>query len=691
MYTVRYGGRSGTLLRLEEASDLLAVRTNSRRLVTQTGQEAPDFTPRARRAVADLESVFCVPAAGVEVVRTARGPAARTALKRVLNREADVQFAGRVLVSNVARQPVLYTENFFVKFAGNAAESRCRAITKAHGLTVKRELTYAPNAFFVAAREGTGRKVFALAEALLRDPLVELCHPELMQRARKRLQAFPSQWHLAKCTIGGKVIDQHASVEDAWAVSQGQGITIAIIDDGVDIDHAEFSRAGKVAQPRDVTRRGNDPRPGSGDFHGTACAGVACADGRTGAAGVAPLATLMPIRCASALGSQAEADAFVWAAEHGADIVSCSWGPEDGDWWDPADARHKEAHPLPDSTRLAIDFAATQGRGGKGCFICFAAGNGNESVDLDGYASYEKVTAIAACNDSGKRSNYSDFGNAVWCSFPSSELEQPVTPGIWTTDRRGAAGYNAGRLEDGDVVGDYTNSFGGTSSSCPGAAGIAALVLARNPGLRWNELRELLKQSCERIDPSGAQYKQNGHSRFLGYGRLNAKTAVTLAGGATPPTPTAVQRYVAQHQATLDLPIPDRSSVTLPLEVGDTRAIAAVRVYIEIEHTYIGDLVVKVVPPSGTGRPVTLHNRSGGSARNLKRTYDQESTPGLSPLVGRAPTGTWALEVADKIKDDVGRLVRWGVELEFTDTTPRAATRAVKEKPRSVRRPKARR
>ena len=55
MYTVRYGGRSGTLLRLEEASDLLAVRTNSRRLVTQTGQEAPDLTPRARRAVADLE------------------------------------------------------------------------------------------------------------------------------------------------------------------------------------------------------------------------------------------------------------------------------------------------------------------------------------------------------------------------------------------------------------------------------------------------------------------------------------------------------------------------------------------------------------------------------------------------------------------------------------------------------------
>ena len=54
--------------------------------------------------------------------------------------------------------------------------------------------------------------------------------------------------------------------------------------------------------------------------------------------------------------------------------------------------------------------------------VFFAAGNGNESVDNDGYASYDRVLAVAACNDRGERSVYSDFGEAVWCAFPSSDL-----------------------------------------------------------------------------------------------------------------------------------------------------------------------------------------------------------------------------------------------------------------------------
>src|SRR5437868_15250163 len=77
------------------------------------------------------------------------------------------------------------------------------------------------------------------------------------------------------------------------------------------------------------------------------------------------------------------------------------------------------------NTRLAIDHVTSSGRGGKGCVVLFAAGNGNESVDNDGYASYPKVIAVAACNDTGKRSVYSDFGNAVWCAFPSNDIEYP--------------------------------------------------------------------------------------------------------------------------------------------------------------------------------------------------------------------------------------------------------------------------
>jgi len=91
---------------------------------------------------------------------------------------------------------------------------------------------------------------------------------------------------------------------------------------------------------------------------------------------------------------------------------------------------HNQVVPLPDSTRLAIDYAI---RSGKGCVILFAAGNGNESVDN---ASYEKVIAVAACNNRGARAAY--YGKAIWCAFPSSNGLPSLTPGVWTTDRSGA-------------------------------------------------------------------------------------------------------------------------------------------------------------------------------------------------------------------------------------------------------------
>ncbi len=337
-----------------------------------------------------------------------------------------------------------------------------------------------------------------------------------------------------------------------------------MIDTGIDIDHEEFASPGKIVAPRDTASGAidpSDPRPQRGDEnHGTACAGVACANGLKGASGVAPEANLMPIRLVDGLGSQAEADAFAWAADNGADVISCSWGPVDGDWWDETDPGHRANIQLPDNTRLAIDYALTKGRSGKGCVICWAAGNGNESVDNDGYASHPGVVAVAACNDTGVRSAYSDTGDAIWCAFPSSDFAldpvvvlpnpppiggvwskdhpAPKTKGIWTTDRSSAEGYNqGGNATAGDNAGNYTNSFGGTSSAAPGVAGVAALVLAVNKNLTQNEVRDILKHASDRIDVAHANYDAaTGHSPLYGFGRVNATTAVSLAipPGATP-------------------------------------------------------------------------------------------------------------------------------------------------------------
>lgn len=257
---------------------------------------------------------------------------------------------------------------------------------------------------------------------------------------------------------------------------------------------------------------------------------MAVAAGLKKACGVAPAAKLIPVRNVSELGSKDEADSIIWAVQNGADIISCSWGPEDGEWWNPKDKLHKQKWPLAALTNDAFNYAVAYGRNGKGCIILFSAGNGNESADLDKYISHPNVIAVAACNDRGKKSVYSDYGKCIWVCFPSNDFEEtnlrqpaPLTKGIWTTDRVGYAGYKRKKMAD------YNESFGGTSSACPGVAGVCALILAVNNNLTYTEVKNILRLSADKIDTAKGAYDDNGHSLLYGYGRVNAAKAVELA------------------------------------------------------------------------------------------------------------------------------------------------------------------
>lgn len=691
MPKVNFGGKNEPAFELQVSTDLIAVRTRSGRSIRRS--VGPVASPLAD-ALDDGSVVASYPEAGVEVFRVPVGRGRRSLedRKTMLRASPDVRFAGGVLVDPLTREPVLYTENLFVKFVDAADGDACREVLRAAGLAIKEEVSYATNAFFVQAVEGTGRKVFDIAQALLKRDDVEYCHPELI-RPRARKAVFAQQWHLKKTSVNGVAVDAHAGVEDAHQTTRGEGVTVAIIDDGVDVAHGEFAGVGKLVAPRDATLQSDDPRPkdpfgpgpDDGENHGTACAGVATANGSEGASGVAPAARLMPIRLASGLGSQREAAAFTWAADHGADVISCSWGPEDGRWWNLADPKHRQQTPLPASTRLAIDYATTNGRGGKGCVVLFAAGNGNESVDNDGYASYEKVIAVAACNDTGKRSVYSDFGKAVWCCFPSSDFghvpfnhPDPLTTGIWTTDRVGNDGYNTGSNGDGDAAGHFTHSFGGTSSACPGAAGVAALVLSVNPGLKWNEVKDVLRRACDRIDPQGGAYDAGGHSEKYGYGRLNARTAVALARPQPRNEVTVSRRF--------DGPIPDLQTVSFALEVAEDAPVVAVTVGVDLRHSFIGDLIITLEAPAATGvAPVVLHKRAGGSRNSLKKVYDSTTTPGLARFAGKACKGTWTLRIRDAAAQDAGVLASFSLRLAFAhpdralEAEPQPARRAARK------------
>jgi len=673
MPKVNYGRMDEPSFELEESSDMIAVRMRA----GETMLRGPVMGAEAM-ALDEAELMLSFASAGVEVYKMDMAASARSMdeIKTALRAEEGVRFAGSVLVDADSGEPVIYTENIFIKFSDDADMDAAQVMLRERGLKVKRELGFGANCLFLEAMEGTGQRVFEMAQELLRHDEVEYCHPELL-RKREFKAIFPQQWHLQSTTVNGVGVNASANVAAAHAVTEGDGVTIAVIDDGFDLEHIEFQGAGKVVSPRETAfrlqlpdgrmePRGLDPRPKSGgDNHGTACAGVACARGFAGASGVAPAARLIPIRSVQGLGSVAEAEAFQWAADQGADVISCSWGPADGNWSNPNDPLHSQKVQLPASTRMAIDYATSQGRGGKGCVVLFAAGNGNESVDNDGYASYAGVIAVAACNDRSVRSVYSDFGDAVFCAFPSSDFQfpaenrpRPLTRGIWTVDRSGNVGYNrGGNSSAGDAEGDYTDSFGGTSSSCPGAAGVAALVIARNPSLTGLEVRDILRRCCDRIDPQGGAYNAEGRSKLYGYGRLNAATAVELAA----PKATTSQMMVGR---TFNTPLPDVQTVEVSLAVGESAPVAGIEVEVELLHTYVGDLVLTLVAPARLGVPeIVLQSRQGGATRNLKKIFRGDEVPALEELRGKDVSGNWTLRIEDQAAQDEGTLVRFALVL----------------------------
>jgi subtilisin-like proprotein convertase family protein len=122
---------------------------------------------------------------------------------------------------------------------------------------------------------------------------------------------------------------------------------------------------------------------------------------------------------------------------------------------------------------------------------------------------------------------------------------------------------------------------------------------------------------------------------------------------------------VVEAEANPNLSIPDNTpagiSSTIPITESGT--LKDISVGVVIPHTYIGDLLVEIVAPSGES--VTLHNMSGGSKDDLRMTYDRASTPALEALVGQGIQGNWLLRVKDLQRIDTGKLEKWSLKLIY--------------------------
>ncbi len=459
---------------------------------------------------------------------------------------AAVQRAGRWWLAAAGPRPVELTARLLVRPPADPEWSPDRL--RRYGLRPQRRLGgRSPLWLFEADDPPAALQACA---ALVADEQVRWAVPdfrlpaELLHTASDPLAG--EQWHLARPDGG------HIGAETAWDWTTGAAeVVIAVIDTGVDTSHPDLAAARMVPGYDAVTGSADpSPSPLAIDHHGTACMGLAVAalDNDEGGAGVCPDCGWMAVRVferGGYMNLSALVDGMMWAVDHGAWVLSNSWGI---------------GQELVDSgvdvgpVREAVRYAVEQGRGGLGCAVLFATGNGNaeyeaQPIGTDELPAMAQTIAVGGCGPDGVVATYSDYGPAVSLLAPTwSGLAE--APRITSTDTAGAAGANQDgvnhRTDPGgqdvatgwpepDAAGDYTRYFGGTSAATPIAAGVAGLVLAADPELDWRGVKDLLEQTAVQVGTEAepprvaAAYDAGGRDPRYGHGRVDAGRAVAAA------------------------------------------------------------------------------------------------------------------------------------------------------------------
>ncbi|MDQ8189202.1 S8 family serine peptidase [Roseibacillus persicicus] len=511
------------------------------------------------------------------------------------------------------------------------------------GLVVTERPVYAPGHVVVSATDAFA--AMAALQELQQAPGVENAELQLaVQRQKKTLPNdtfIGDQWHLK--ASGSASSDSDVNVENAWQYGasggvRGSGVRIGIVDDGLQTAHPDLAANVDTTNDKDWNGDDNSPEPEGDDDHGTACAGNAGAVGNNnlGVSGTAPEATLVGMRliAAGATDSQ-EAQALAYLPDL-IEIKSNSWGPND-------DGSTLEA---PGSlTEGALSFAAETGRGGLGSIFLWAGGNGGEVDDnsnYDGYANNIHTIAVGATNSLGQQSYYSEPGANLVITAPSSG--QGSALGITTTDRTGINGYSDE---------DYTDDFGGTSSSTPTAAGIVALMLEKNPSLGWRDVQEILIQSAAKIDSSDGDWTDNGagfhFNHKYGAGLIDATAAVALADGWNN---LATASSDSASETGLSLAIPDNNpaGLTRNLELtGENLRCEQVTLTVSLTHSFRGDLSITLISPAGTESRLA-EERSDSSSNYSSWTFSSVRH------WGENSAGTWTVRIADNAASDTGTL-----------------------------------
>lgn len=430
-----------------------------------------------------------------------------------------------------------------------------------YGRALRLDRTLAPNLFILQAADV--KLALREAQALAALPNVQASYP--VQRRRIGLHGpyapppsdpyFSRQWHLENRLADGSAAGPDINARAAWPVTRGEGLTVAVADDGVEVSHPDLIKRTETAPHYNFINNRHDGQPvAASQSHGTAVAGIvaASADNARGVAGVAPRARLASWVIfdvgANIVNEERLMDMFQFASNV-VSVQNHSWGN--------ADPSQLAATLL---ERTALTNALTFGRGGKGVIMVRSGGNNRaEAGDTndDEYASDPRAIAVAAIRTDGRAASYSNPGACLLVAAPSSDRAEGFA-GIVTTDRQGTLGEN--KLLAQDDSADYafdSSAFTGTSAAAPQIAGLAALLLSVNPALTYRDVQQILIHSARHFGAGDPDLHRNGAgfhvSHNAGFGVPDAGVAVQLAL-AWPNRPPATNVTLT---ATMRLPIPD--------------------------------------------------------------------------------------------------------------------------------------
>ncbi|MFI9546269.1 type VII secretion-associated serine protease mycosin [Streptomyces sp. NPDC052016] len=288
--------------------------------------------------------------------------------------------------------------------------------------------------------------------------------------------------------------------DEAWQTTKGAGITVAVLDTGVEADHPDLE--GNVLTGTDLVRFGAKPGDRAWARHGTAMASIIAGHGHgygngDGVMGIAPEAKILPVRVILEDGDPARAKArstrgnalaegIRWAADHGADVINLSLGDDSA-----------SAHPEPAEDE-AVQYALK-----KGAVVVASAGNGGEKGDRISYpAAYPGVIAATAVDRYGTRASFSTRRWYATVSAPGVDVV------IADPDHKYYQGW-------------------GTSAAAAFVSGAVALVKAAHPGLTPAQIKKLLEDTA-RNAPTG------GRDDSRGFGFIDPAAAIKAAADLEP-------------------------------------------------------------------------------------------------------------------------------------------------------------